>query len=119
MNNRDPIKFTLLENGNDLQCLERGDLVKIIFQNEPTWKYEEKEEVGSYHGVYRNGHLQFVMPAEMRGEYIRMYRARKSEVKLRDGAIVINEDGSSTHTFDEKDENYNSLNKTLKLAGLR
>lgn len=119
MTRRNPVEFTLLENKDDLQCLERGDLVKIIFQNEPHWKYEEKEEVGSYHGIYRNGHLQFVIPAISREEYIRMYRTRKSEIVLRDGAIIINEDRSSTHHFDEEDSDYNSLNETLKLAGLR
>ena len=119
MSEQNPDNFTLLEHKDDLQCLMRGDLVKIIFQNEPHWKYDEENEIGAYHGVWMNGHLQFVIPAEMRGEYIVMYRSRKSDIELRDGAIVINEDRSSTQAYEQTHSDYKSLNETLKLAGLR
>ena len=37
--------FTQIENKEDLQCLIRGDNVKIIFQNEPLSKYGEEDPV--------------------------------------------------------------------------
>ncbi|MBI2129803.1 hypothetical protein HYU07_06210 [Candidatus Woesearchaeota archaeon] len=119
------IKIQLLENLEDLEILMRGDAVNIIYQNEPLWKYGEKEQVGAYHGKSEFGFLQFLIPAVAREDCIIMYETRKSQITIKDGKIVLNEDKSVTTAHISGDESfqdhqeYETLNETLAIAELR
>ena len=113
------LNYTLVESIEDLQCLSRGDLVKIIFEYEPKSKYSEIIEDGAYHGLAHNGALQFLVPRTMRENYLSMYRQRKSLIEFRNGAVVLNEDKSATESFSYENPMYKELNQTLIMAGLR
>lgn len=56
----------------------------------------------------------------MRGEYIIMYRARRSQIQVdRSGKIILNEGNFVTESFSQIQGEYKDLNDTLVLAGLR
>src|SRR3989338_8542422 len=110
---------TVLENSDDLEMLVRGDVLAIAYEHEPSWRYDKKTELGAYHGRSHTNQLQFLIPMEMRSEYIVMYRARKSQIQIRDGIAILNEDRSVTESFSPNHTGYLDLNRTLQMSGLR
>ena len=119
MNTPKKVKIQALESLDDLDVLIRGDALKIVFQYESWRSSHEGEELGAYHGRSNSDQFQFVIPAIMSDEYIIMYRARRSQMKARDGKVILNEDKSVTDSFSQSHRDYVELNKTLIQAGLR
>ena len=116
-------EFTTPESIDDLQCLMRGDLVKLVFEYVPTWKYGQKESVGTYHGINStNGHLLFLIQES--DNHLLMHSSRKSEIGFHEGQIVLNEDTTSTKSYTPRDEQFSeykfsTLCETLQQAGIR
>lgn len=113
--NQEGKRVTYLDSHDDLGALVKGDAVHMILE-----RYDGKDEhLCAYHGKTSHGMLQFLKPAQIREEYIIMDRVWKSKAQIKDGKIIINEVGTATEAFDSHNPDYDKLNQTLQLAGLR
>jgi hypothetical protein len=119
MDTQKQVKIQRLESLEDLELLIRGDAVEIVYENMPLWKYGSENELGAYHGMSHSNQFQFLIPMMSNGEYLVMYRARRSQIQVRDGKVILNEDKSVTESFSPRQSEYVELNNTLVMAGLR
>ena len=111
------LNYTLVESIEDLQCLSRGDLVKMIFQCEPAWKYgRENERDCIYYGLAHNGALKFITPRRSEN-CLSIFRARKSTIQFENGKIIMNENYCVQETLSPTKIGYDTYNEFLISRG--
>lgn len=97
----------------DLSLLARGDVVDMIYQNEPSSKYSLEEFFVAFHRQTADNWLEFLTPALLCGEdYILMFRAPLDQIQNRDGKVVLNEDRSVTRSYSRDKDEYADLQRT-------
>jgi hypothetical protein len=109
------VNIQRLDSEKDLGLLIRGDAIERRDTTSPC----KEPETGAYHRINRVGHFEFLFPAFMRDEYIIMERVRKSLIQVVDGRLVYDGDRCAIESFSQSHPDYEDLNKTLKMAGLR
>ena len=114
-------ELSRLDHIDDLDLLIEGDVVQIVIEHMPLWKYGVREWAGVYcSGEHWGGFLQFVAPAFMGEEYIIIHMARKDSIRVLDGKVVLNEDQSIAWSVRPQTSlRYSELNEILVNAGLR
>jgi hypothetical protein len=104
-----------LESREDLDLLVRGDAI----ERKDTAFPSRDSEPGAYHRINRVGHFEFLFPAFIRDGYIIMERVRRSLIQVVDGRLVYDGDRCAIESFSQSHPEYEELNKTIKMAGLR
>ena len=104
---------------DDLELLKKGDVVPIMYRHVPS-SDGESEHLGAYHGRSSlTQQLIFLIPAKMSEEYIVMYWARKQDVQIDNGKIILTEDKCTAQSFNEDNHYYRDLNSILVTSRLR